>query len=210
MVRLNLHGKGSGFEEGSMIHFDDDSTSTHTAANNAPPLKRSSSLSLLNPHQMSANPKRACDSEASIDSPTTLSYTSRKSSQPLELDLILENNTAVEGSSLNGYIIIKASKKASSFLVGPAKIRIIGFEAISYDRHTFYQHSAPLESASPSLNSIFCSSSNKDEFKQIKEGMHRIPFSFYLPRLLGAKGSVVSRSRVNVRYIALVYVLCIP
>lgn len=206
MVRLDFQGKGSGFEEGSVIQFNDDNfEDTLKLTRNKQPLKRSGSLSLLNPHREKG--MQDYDSEASVESSPNISFSSRNHSQPLDLDLVLESSTAVEGSSLNGHITIKASKDVPNLLVGPAKIRVVGFEAVPHDRHTFYQHSAPLEATCPSLNTIFLATSDREVFKKIKPGKHQIPFSFHLPRLLGAKGSVTSHSRLSVRYIVLVYVL---
>lgn len=208
MVRLDPHGKGSGFKEGSVIQFDNHyhDEGTLKSSKVSQPRKRSGSLSLLNPHQRLATPTD--DSETPLDATPNLSFSSINSSQPLELDIILDNNTSVEGSFLNGYITIRISKRKAGLRLGSAKIRVVGFEAVPHDRHTFYQHSAPLEAVSPTLGSIFSSPPNREGFKEIGEGKHQIPFSFPLPRLLGAKGSVISRSRVNVRYIVLVYVIC--
>ncbi|KAF8324110.1 hypothetical protein DL93DRAFT_2222962 [Clavulina sp. PMI_390] len=230
MVRLDA---SSGIQEGSPIagvQIDAPRSNNRNAlksSQTAPELKRISSSSLLNPHSQTSysnidGPEATANNDTTLNlnlaSLTSSSATSflRNSSQPVGLDLILENQTAVEGSSLNGLITIKATQTSdsSALLVGPAKIRVLGFEAIPHGRHTFYQHSVPLGSVAPSLDSIFvthgdstrppCPNGNTAEYRRLKPGRQSIPFSFILPKKRGAKGSVISLSRVHVRYIILI------
>lgn len=203
MVRLEPHTKGSGFREGSIIHLDDDDSRTRTSiakkdSRETTKMQRTHSLPLINPHPV-LNACSSADESDHSDVPPNVS--SIRNTNKLDLDIQLENNTAVEGSHLHGQIFLH---NREDLLIGSAKIRVVGFEAISYDRHTFYQHSAPLESASPMFDQHFATQGNRDGFRLAKEGRHIIPFSFHLPRSGGAKGSVTTRSRVNVRYIILV------
>jgi hypothetical protein len=146
------------------------------------------------------------DSDALDDLPTPGS----RFHVPLELDIHLQNSTAVEGSSLDGIIVFKVSKtrkKDSPIRIGSAKLRVIGFEANSNDRHTFYRHSARLEYAAPSFRTLFRPSSDLDEYRVAPAGTYTVPFSLMLPRASGAKGSVIGRASVSVRYIILMFVL---
>lgn len=206
MVRLDPHTKGSGFREGSVIHLDDDEDEDakireSTAGKNSrttAKMQRTYSLPLINPHPSLHHSSSADESDHS-DVPPNVSTI--RNTHKLDLDIQLENNTAVEGSHLHGQILLH---NREDLLIGSAKIRVVGFEAISYDRHTFYQYSAPLESASSMFDHHFASQRNRDGFRFAKEGRHTIPFSFHLPQSGGAKGSVTTRARVNVRYIVLV------
>lgn len=130
-----------------------------------------------------------------------------RSSAPLELDIHLQNNTAVEGSYLDGTIILKVTKlrkKDPSIRIGSSKIRLVGFEATNADRHTFYQHTVPLQQAAPSFRTLFRPSSDLDDFRAAQAGTYFAPFSLILPRSSGAKGSVVGRTSVSIGYIILV------
>jgi hypothetical protein len=211
MVRINLHDPVSGFKEGSVIHLDDDELvepKQDYTSRRYLGLVRSRSTSHLLPHrkyfiEQSTNHS---DSDSASELASNASLSSLNNSQLLELDLQLENNTVVEGSSLNGWITIRSRKTSPILLIGSPKIRVIGFEAVSSARHTFFHHSSLLELASPSFGNIFTSSPQVDGFKEIRGGKHTIPFSLIIPRSLGAKGSVTTRSHINIRYIILVYV----
>lgn len=211
MVRINPYDRVSGFKEGSIIHVDDEEpikTKQDSSLRRSLSPVRSRSTSHLIPHRK-YSVKQSTD-HSDLDSASELasnaSFSSLDNSRLLELDLQLENNTVVEGSSLNGRITIKNPKTSPVLLTGSPKIRVIGFEAVHNVRHTFFQHSSLLELASPSLVNILESSPLLDGSKAIRGGKYTIPFSFYIPRSLGAKGSVAARSRVNVRYIILVCV----
>lgn len=211
MVRINLRDPVSGFKEGSVIHLDDDnfvqSNQEYASKRSLGPV-RSRSASHLIPHRIhfAEHPASPSDSDSTSELASNASFSSLDNSQLLELDLQLENNTVVEGSSLNGWITIKSRETSPVLLIGPPKIRVIGFEAVSSARHTFFHHLSLLELASPSLSNIFVSSPQADGPKEIRGGKHTIPFSLLIPCSLGAKGSVTTRSQVNVRYIVLMYV----
>lgn len=214
MVAINIHDHVSGFKEGSVIHLDDEETiQPKQGSSSRRPIgsvrSRSASHLILHQKQSMAQSTSHSESDSSSELSSKTSFSSLRNPNFLELDLQLENNTVVEGSSLNGSITISNRTKSPVLLAGPPKIRVIGFEVVSNDRHTFFHHSSLLELASPSLKSILASSPQLDGFKAIPGGKHPIPFSFHIPRSLGVRGSVTTRSHVNVRYIILMSVQAI-
>lgn len=180
------------------------STSRHSVAFHPRPQSRSQATLVV--------PSRSPypDDSDSDDIVSGVSNSSFRPHYPLELDLHLQNNTAVEGGTLDGTVLLKVSKprkNAQPLRIGPAKLRVIGFEAISSDRHTFYQFSQPLEVAAPSYRTLFPPAPDLAGFGTAREGQYTIPFSLRLPQSAGAKGTVIGRTSVSVRYIILVYVL---
>lgn len=137
-----------------------------------------------------------------------LSSSSFRSNPPLVLDLHLHNNTTVEGASLEGVVHInipKPSKQDLAVRIRSAKLRVVGFEATSSDRHTFYQFSSALENIAPEFKSLVEKSTDTTHTMILEAGRYTIPFTFTLPVLAGAKGSVVGRASVSVRYIILMW-----
>ncbi|KAH8835493.1 hypothetical protein DL96DRAFT_1809344 [Flagelloscypha sp. PMI_526] len=133
-----------------------------------------------------------------------------KSRARVELDIVLQYNTFVQGSHVNGSVkvrIRKPGKKQSPIRLSGGKLRLVGFENISGLRHTFYQHSFPLSDVSNNFQFLYESEADSDDFAQGRQGVHDIPFSFQLP-LEGdvgqAKGSFNGPSSVDLRYIILV------
>src|ERR1700733_2084940 len=192
MVRINPYDRVSGFKEGSRIHVDDEESiksKQGSSLRRSLDSVRSRSTSHLISHRK--NSAKQSTDHNDLDSASELasnaSFSSLDNSRLLELDLQLENNIVVEGFSLNGWITIKNPKASPVLLAGSPKIRVIGFEAVYNVRHTFFQHSSLLELASPSLVNILESSPLLDGSKAIRGGKYTIPFSFYIPRSLGAK-----------------------
>jgi hypothetical protein len=135
----------------------------------------------------------------------------------VEVDIVLESNICVQGSYLKGHVKIvvhKPQREESAVLLAGGKVRVVGFECIQNenDRHTFYQHSAPLSAITDSLHSLYGSLPDSDGCAEAREGVHVLPFAMLLP-LEGESGSAVgvlqAHSGVTVRYIALVSVASI-
>lgn len=137
------------------------------------------------------------------------SRTSLEQSRPrarLELDIALESGVLVEGGLLRGWLEVKVrkpGKKEPPLAIGGAKLRVVGFEAISNDRHTFYQHTQPLEAVSSTSHFLYQTTTDNEGFREAQVGIHTIPFALPLPIGGGAKGPLVGRSTVSVRYIIL-------
>ncbi|OCH94752.1 hypothetical protein OBBRIDRAFT_722012, partial [Obba rivulosa] len=132
----------------------------------------------------------------------------------VEVDIVLESNTYVQGDFLRGHVklnIRKRSKKDAPVSIAEGKVRVIGFETIPNedDRHTFYQCAAPLSAITDSVQGIYSSSPDPEGYAQAVEGAHVLPFAMRLPTdaTFGAsKGVVNVHSGVAVRYIAMISV----
>lgn len=129
----------------------------------------------------------------------------------VELDMILANNTCVQGSSIRGQIKVcvrKDAKGEGPVWLAKGKMRIIGFECINNeDRHTFLQYTVPLTSITPSTDLMYDSSPDKEGYARAKEGVHTLPFALSLPLddSYGIpRGVLRIQSKVVVRYIAMV------
>ncbi|KZT30910.1 hypothetical protein NEOLEDRAFT_45328 [Neolentinus lepideus HHB14362 ss-1] len=141
-----------------------------------------------------------------------ISLEQAKSRARVELDLVLSNNTCVQGGVLKGQVnlrIRKRLKKEAGLRLSDAKLRVVGFEGIPNGgaRHVFYQHTAPLEAVSATLASIYASPPDLQGYAEVKEGTHHIPFAMELPTENSyghAKGILTLPSGVVVRYIVMV------
>jgi len=75
------------------------------------------------------------------------------------------------------------------------------------DRHTFYQHSAPLSEITTTTHLLYTSAPDREGFCRGREGTHTIPFAMKLPtsdgKSSGAKGSLQLRNGASVRYISM-------
>jgi hypothetical protein len=75
------------------------------------------------------------------------------------------------------------------------------------DRHTFYQHSAPLSEITTTTHLLYTSAPDREGFCRGREGTHTIPFAMKLPtsdgKSPGAKGSLQLRNGASVRYISM-------
>lgn len=146
-------------------------------------------------------------------SPEALALEKAKPRARVELDIVLESETCVQGSALKGYITIHVRKNAnkkqnSPILLSKAKVRVVGYEAIPYGntRCTFYQCTALLSHVAPAWDSVLASPPDKDGWAEAKEGIHMLPFSHTLPAdgTCGiAKGTLDIHSGVALRYFAM-------
>lgn len=141
-----------------------------------------------------------------------------KSRVRVEVDIILNSNTYVQGGYIQGHVKIrihKSMKEESHTLISGGKVRVIGFECISneHDRYPFYQCSSPLSNVTTASKSLYGSPADEEGFARAVEGEHMLPFSMYLP--LSAdygvpKGAIPTQSGLAVRYIAMAFVLLNP
>ncbi|KAF9041746.1 E set domain-containing protein [Hymenopellis radicata] len=127
----------------------------------------------------------------------------------VEVDIILDSKTCVEGGHLRGKVKIRIRKRAlkeSVVLMSGGKIRVIGFEYGRDDRHTFYQVSTLLSDVSDDHTVMYDSPPDTEGFYLAKEGSYVFPFTMELP-LDGdsgvPKGVLHSHSVLTVRYIAM-------
>lgn len=147
-------------------------------------------------------------------SPDALALESAKPRARVELDIVLESETCVQGGTLKGQITVHVRKNTdraqnSPILLSKAKVRVVGYEAIPYGntRCTFYQCTALLPHVAPAWDSVLASPPNQDGWAEAKQGIHILPFSFTLPAdgSCGiAKGALNIHSGVALRYFAMV------
>jgi hypothetical protein len=224
MVQLDPLGGGSGFREGYTIDPDTLSPAPdypdswrHHPTIDTPNKSLSGSLTrhttVLSKHPSSSElqailskPSRnILPSTSSPPIPQTPPEQSRSRSR-IELDLMLESDTFVEGDCLRGWLEVKVrkpGKKDDALLIGGLKLRVVGFEALSDDRHTFYQHAQSLEAVSSNAHFLYGSETDDQGFREACVGTHTIPFSLPLPVGGGAKGPLMGSSAASVRYIIL-------
>ncbi|TEB38875.1 hypothetical protein FA13DRAFT_1704541 [Coprinellus micaceus] len=126
----------------------------------------------------------------------------------VQLDLILENDTCVQGGCLNGLILLTVRKKGNEIvMLSEGKMRIIGFESIMHEkeRAAFYELSVPLSAIClRDPDDLYLAGPNDDGFTLANEGQFTIPFALYLdPKAtsLPPKGSFPPHSGVALRYI---------
>lgn len=147
------------------------------------------------------------------DSPDALALEKAKSRARVEVDIVLESETCVQGSALKGHITIHVRKNANKkqntpILLSKAKVRVVGYEAIPYGntRCTFYQCTTLLSHVAPAWDSVLASPPDEDGWAEAKEGVHLLPFSLTLPAdgTCGiAKGTLNIHSGVALRYFAM-------
>jgi hypothetical protein len=212
MVQLDPLGGGSGFREGYAIDpntlslvpdYSDSWRRNPTTEISDKPLSGSLTrqTTALSKHPSSSelqailsNPSRHILPSTSSPPAAQISLEQTRSRSRLELDLTLENNTFVEGDCLRGWLEVKVrkpGKKDDALLIGGAKLRVVGFEALSDDRHTFYQHAQPLEAVSSAAHFLYSSETDDQGFREACVGTHTIPFSLPLPVGGGAKGPLM-------------------
>ncbi|KAG1864746.1 hypothetical protein DFJ58DRAFT_655641 [Suillus subalutaceus] len=129
----------------------------------------------------------------------------------VEVDIVLENHTCVQGSYLKGSVKIhikKSSKKDAPLLLSQGKVRIVGFECIPQkdSRCTFYKYSALLSEVAPLWKGLFKSPPDNDDWAEAQEGVHVFPFAMLLPPDGGygmAKGALKINSGVAIKYVAM-------
>lgn len=145
--------------------------------------------------------------------PDVLALEKAKPHSRVELDIVLESETCVQGSTLKGHITIHvrknpSKKKNSPILLSKAKVRVVGYEAIPFGntRCTFYQCTALLPQVASAWDSVLASPPDEDGWAEAKEGIHVLPFSLTLPAdgTCGiAKGTLNVHSGVALMYFAM-------
>lgn len=136
-----------------------------------------------------------------------------KSKARVEVDIVLESSTVVQGGILGGHVKIhirRRSKKESPVALSDGKLRLIGFETIpqSEDSHTFFHYVTPLSNVTQAPQNLWVAPPDNEGYSQAAEGVHVLPFQMRLPRdgISGcAKGPFLLPSGVVVRYIAMMY-----
>ncbi|THH33561.1 hypothetical protein EUX98_g674 [Antrodiella citrinella] len=129
----------------------------------------------------------------------------------VEIDIVLESNTLVQGGYLRGCIKVrvrKRGKKEAPIFLTEGKLRVVGFESLPNDdnTYTFYQCSAPLSSVTDASRGLYDEPLGPDGFAQAVEGVHVLPFAMELPldsSFGNAKGALSLSSGVNVRYVVM-------
>lgn len=129
----------------------------------------------------------------------------------VEVDIMLENHTCVQGGYLKGTVKIhikKGSKKDAPLLLSQGKVRVVGFECIPQkdSKCTFYRYSALLSEIAPLWKGLFKSPPDDDGWAEAQEGVHIFPFAMLLPSdgSCGmAKGVLSINSGVAIKYVAM-------
>ena len=130
----------------------------------------------------------------------------------VEVDIVLESDTFVQGGFMKGHVKVrvrKRSKKEDPVCLADPKVRVVGFECIPGEstRHTFYQCASSLSSITDSVDRLFDTPVREDGFARAIEGVHTLPFAMRLPtdsKFGAAKGVLSLHSGVIVQYIAMV------
>jgi hypothetical protein len=239
MVQLNIGG--SGFREGQRIALGDTESegvtkhlnqssypTSHTAANLArhgtllsvgvTPSRNAAELkSILGNTSARLKPGAALlPFDKSAFKADSVALEQAKPRTRIEIDIVLESGTCVQGSYLKGLLKIRVRrhpKKETAIFVADGKVRVVGFECIPHedDRHTFYQCSAPLSAITDGLDGLYNAGPDEEGFREAKEGVHILKFALPLP-LEGtttgdAKGVIHVHSGVRIRYIT---IACVP
>ncbi|RXW24012.1 hypothetical protein EST38_g1835 [Candolleomyces aberdarensis] len=129
-----------------------------------------------------------------------------RSGARVQLDLLLENDSCVDGGYLNGTVLLTVRKKSEVVMLSDGKLRLVGFECIMQEkeRHIFYQCTSPLSAVTNNLEDLYLSGSDAEGFKLANEGHFVLPFSFPLDpsTTYGApKGIFPSQSGAAIRSI---------
>jgi hypothetical protein len=142
--------------------------------------------------------------------PVTVALEQAKPRARVEVDIILESDTCVQGNYLKGWVklhVHKSAKTQPPVWLAKGRVRVIGYECINDDdRHTFYQCTLPLSSAPSMTEALYIPPADEEGYAEAKEGVHVFPFAILLPldESCGvAKGVVQSQSGAMVRYIAM-------
>ena len=130
----------------------------------------------------------------------------------VEIDVVLESNTLVQGGFMRGFIKLRVrtrAKKEAPIFLTEGKLRVVGFESIQNenDTYTFYQSSAPFSAITDSSQNLYQTPLGPDGFAQAVEGVHVLPFAMELPAdssFGNAKGVLSLNSGAHVRYVAMV------
>ena len=130
----------------------------------------------------------------------------------VEVDLILQSDTFVQGGYVRGEIKVrvrKGKKKDVPVLLAEGKIRIVGFETLPNDdeRHVFYQFATPFAKIVSNSRVLYDAEPDFEGFAQAAQGTHVLPFCLQLPSDDSsgpAKGALSTASGISIRYIAMV------
>ena len=140
----------------------------------------------------------------------TIALEQAKPRARVEVDIILESDTCVQGNYLKGRVKVHVRtglKTEPPVWLAKGKVRIIGYECINdNDRQTFYQCTAPLSTATTPTDTLYTSGPDDEGYSEAKEGVHVFPFAVWLPLddSCGiARGVVQIQSGATVRYIAM-------
>jgi hypothetical protein len=240
MVELDICGEGSGFRQGQRIAIDDtvflgagskqdkvDRTIQETALSRhgtllsvgANPGRNAAELKSILGDSRSARLKSGAtvlpESSQSYYGEERTIFEQAKSRARVELDVILDSKTCVQGGYLQGQIKVRIkspSNKESPVMISDGKVRVIGFECISneHDRYPFYQCSALFSDITATSESLFGYPYDAEGFAPAVEGAHTLAFSMHLPMSTDhgvPKGVLRSQTGVAVRYIAMALVL---
>lgn len=129
----------------------------------------------------------------------------------VEVDIILENHTCVQGGYLKGTVKIhikKGSKKDAPLLLSQGKVRVVGFECIPQkdSKCTFYRYSTLMSEIAPLWKGLFKSPPDDDGWAEAQEGVHIFPFAMLLPvdgSCGMAKGVLSIKSGVAIKYVTM-------
>ncbi|KIJ22081.1 hypothetical protein PAXINDRAFT_174031, partial [Paxillus involutus ATCC 200175] len=194
----------------------------------APPLKSTSELRILlgnsasrlkpNSSVHTTTQKIASTGDLSLANndesiPNPLALEKAKSRTRVEVDIVLESETCVQGGWLKGHVKIHVRKNPNKkqntpILLSKAKVRVVGYEAIPWGntRCTFYQCTALLSHVAPAWQAVLASPPDEEGWAEAKEGIHVLPFALFLPAdgSCGiAKGTLNIHSGVALRYFAM-------
>jgi hypothetical protein len=144
------------------------------------------------------------------EAPVTVALERAKPRARVEIDIILDSDTCVQGNYIKGRVNVnvhKGSKTEPPVWLTKGRVRIIGYECINDDdRHTFYQCTTPLSTAATSTETLYMSAADEEGYAEAKEGVHVFPFAVWLPLddSCGiARGVVQVQTGATVRYIAM-------
>ncbi|KAL0951567.1 hypothetical protein HGRIS_008249 [Hohenbuehelia grisea] len=146
--------------------------------------------------------------------PDLTSLEQAKSRARVEVDVLLESKTCVEGGYLNGRIRVQVHKRSateSPVMLAGGKLRLIGFESISshHHRHMFFRISSLISTVAPRSSTICMPQIDDEGFALAREGDFIVPFSMHIPidgELGRPKGMSWIHAGANIRYIAMVSV----
>ncbi|KAG5647769.1 hypothetical protein DXG03_008492 [Asterophora parasitica] len=131
----------------------------------------------------------------------------------VEVDIVLDRKTYVQGGYLQGHVKVRihpaSNRGGAPVMISGGKVRLIGFESLSndQDRYPFYQCSSPLSTVTATSGGLYVSNPDEEGFALAIEGDYTLPFSMYLPMSADygiPKGAVQLQSGVVVRYVAMV------
>lgn len=129
----------------------------------------------------------------------------------VEVDVVLESATCIQGGFLRGQIKVRVrsrSKKEHPVLLAEGKLRVVGFETIptEADHHVFYQCAAPFSKITDTPHGLYATSSDLEGYAEAVEGIHTLPFVMELPlnsSFGSAKGVLNLHSGITVRYVTM-------